>query len=488
MAIGKVLTLTTVSCALLVHSAPARACGGCFHPPPQTSTPSVVTGHRMAFAVSATRTVLWDQIQYSGSPSDFAWVLPVRAGAYLETSTDAWFEALEAVTATRVTSPELVCAGSSSSGGGAGCASDQSSSGLSSSNSTTLPTSANSTTSENSVVVVHQGTVGPYETVTLHSQSGGDLRTWLTANGYTVPWNVDPIIDAYVAEGWDFIALRLRPGVGVQQMTPVRVVTPGGAYALPLRMVAAGAGESVGIVLYVIAEGRYAMPDLSEVSVDPLELTWDFKARDSNYSKLRSDSLFRNARRSYLTGFAFERPFGRTYSSPTLSTLSYSVQGSGTYTTFMRLYFAQADYNQKKPIGSCLSVGQALDAPELVVSGAASSGEISDSALECDGHTDLAAALTGMHPNQVWATRLEMELPREALNADCVVAPSSSQASVDNQLQATKQVNRPANCPEPIFQSRIARARAVSRKLPLWLLALFGALAVLRRSRRGSGG
>src|SRR5262249_14386270 len=54
--------LTFVSClaATLSHTSTAAACGGCFHGP-NNSTPSVVTGHRMALAISPARTVLWDQ-------------------------------------------------------------------------------------------------------------------------------------------------------------------------------------------------------------------------------------------------------------------------------------------------------------------------------------------------------------------------------------------------------------------------------------------
>src|SRR5688572_29995787 len=81
---------------------PASACGGCFGP----STPSpevfVVTGHRMAFSVNSQRTILWDQFEYTGSPEDFSWVLPVRPGAFLEASSDAWFEALDTFTGVQV--------------------------------------------------------------------------------------------------------------------------------------------------------------------------------------------------------------------------------------------------------------------------------------------------------------------------------------------------------------------------------------------------
>src|SRR5689334_22322053 len=96
------LGLTLVSCVVAVsHSTDAQACGGCFHTAAESEI-SVVTGHRMALSISPERTVLWDQIEYSGEPTDFAWVLPVGPGAYIEEANDAWFEALEAVTGTHV--------------------------------------------------------------------------------------------------------------------------------------------------------------------------------------------------------------------------------------------------------------------------------------------------------------------------------------------------------------------------------------------------
>ena len=87
----------------------AHACGGCFH---QESDPqaTVVTGHRMALSISPTQTVLWDQVRYAGSPSEFAWVLPIKPGARLEIGHNAWFEALEAATTTRVLAPRINCA------------------------------------------------------------------------------------------------------------------------------------------------------------------------------------------------------------------------------------------------------------------------------------------------------------------------------------------------------------------------------------------
>src|SRR5688572_15534820 len=75
----------------------ADACGGCF-----ALQPTVVSGHRMALSINPTQTVLWDQIQYAGDPSEFAWVLPVKPGARIEASHDAWFEVLDAGTAQQI--------------------------------------------------------------------------------------------------------------------------------------------------------------------------------------------------------------------------------------------------------------------------------------------------------------------------------------------------------------------------------------------------
>src|SRR6185437_14087256 len=103
-----VASLVALASAAAV-SGDAHACGGCFPPAQEESQSTVVTGHRMAFAVSTTQTVLWDQIQYQGSPKEFAWVLPIHGPAVLELASDAWFETLDASTTAQVLSPPYTC-------------------------------------------------------------------------------------------------------------------------------------------------------------------------------------------------------------------------------------------------------------------------------------------------------------------------------------------------------------------------------------------
>ena len=69
IALGGALAASSV----LASEADAHACGGCFNPP---ESPTVVTDHRMIFSISAVESTLYDQIQYTGAPESFGWVLP----------------------------------------------------------------------------------------------------------------------------------------------------------------------------------------------------------------------------------------------------------------------------------------------------------------------------------------------------------------------------------------------------------------------------
>jgi hypothetical protein len=472
--------LLSATCgAALATASRASACGGCFHQEMPAAETTVVTGHRMAFAISDERTVLWDQIQYAGPPADFSWVLPVRPGSYVESSRDAWFESLDAVTATRVNAPTLNCAQPDPSPGcGCGSVATLSASGL----------AEGGDVDDNGVTVIHQGTVGPYATVTLQSDDGDTLTAWLAQNGYSVPPDIAPVISEYVTEGFDFIALRLLPGAGVEQMTPVRVMTPGPPGPLPLRMVKAGVGAYVGITLYVIGEGRYALPDLSETTLATEELVWDFSAGRSNYADLREDALSENFGYSYLTTFADRGAFVKTYDDAKARTLSYFVSSpTGTnnttaraYTNLADLYFAQAAANDGTAAGACQNL-YSVFADTRVVESAPTGDELGAPQFTCGKYDDLGAAVVGMHPANVWLNRLELDLPRDALNADCTVTLNSSQESVSNELNAVQTKNRPSTCAQPIFQNGLGGS---SHREELGWLGVLGLVACSRLRRR----
>jgi hypothetical protein len=128
----------------------AEACGGCVSPPLPPSETSVVDSHRMVISLGLKRTVLWDQIEYSGSPEDFVWLLPVpSAEATVEVADGAFFDVIEGYTKPVVLPATAGCAASSGGCGGSGFAGG----GL--------------VGNPNDVTIYSQQTVGPYDVVTI---------------------------------------------------------------------------------------------------------------------------------------------------------------------------------------------------------------------------------------------------------------------------------------------------------------------------------
>jgi MYXO-CTERM domain-containing protein len=266
----------------------AEACGGCFAP---IGSPTVVTRHEIAVAISPVQTTLWDQIEYAGSPEDFVWVLPVRGGVPVELADNAFFEALEQ--ATKITlpvanPPVTFCGAGGFLGASAPRAPD----------------------AESGVTVYHQATIGPYETATIGSEDPNALASWLRDHGYAVPDAILPTIAYYTDQGMDFAVLRLAPDAGVNQMQPVRVTMPGMNPTFPLRMVSAGIQGKVGLELFVIAEGRYEAANFANAEVDRSRLSYDYAlaATDPsaafNYDALYDEAASIEGGRVWVTEYA----------------------------------------------------------------------------------------------------------------------------------------------------------------------------------------
>jgi hypothetical protein len=519
--------------ASLFAPRPAHACGGCFAPPQQVT---VVTGHRMAFSISPQQSVLWDQIVYSGSPQDFAWVLPVRAGARVELSHDEFFAALDGLTNPVITGPRANCGG-----GGFACGASSASN-----DSYALPGSGNG------VQVVSQSVVGPYDTVTVRSTNPNALYDWLVANQYDIPGTIRPVIDAYVSEGFDFLALRLAPGQGVQAMKPVRVITPGAGLSLPLRMVAAGVGANVGITLYVLSDGRYQAHNFANGVVDVSKLVWVPSQNQSNYTTLAQQVMLANGGRTWLTEYAQTVTLqgsaaalmqngqyycgavgspgnvGNSYYGPLqLAGLYYSqcvcagavcpqsfgpvpvpfagaVPDASDDASLDALLEGAADGSAESAVSDAGSLegavadGAVPDASSVDASddgnagpldasgGVDGAGDAACTASICAGFDDLDVASVGLDPNNTWVTRLRAILPVNALTeGDLVLEAASAQSPVSSQLAAVAYDDPTYDpCPNGGGCAAVEDAPTITgRTLVAGSLAFLG-FALVRRRRR----
>jgi hypothetical protein len=370
----------------------ARACGGTFVPPTQDG--DVITDHRMIFSVSPEQTTLYDEIEYQGDPQSFAWVLPIHGQVGVGLSADTLFSALDSATQTTIEAPNLPacpsCGCDAEPVAGFGGSSGSSSGG-----------------SSGGVNVISQSVVGPYDTVQLQSTNPTALSDWLTANGFVIPADIEPIIAAYVQEGFDFLALKLQPGQGVQAMRPVRVTTAGASLSLPLRMVAAGTGTTVGVTLWVVGQGRYEAANFPNFTIAPSDLTWDFSLQSSNYTTVQQQT-------ESAAGFAT----WQTESSLDLS--PYQIENPVLDDD------ASADY-------------EAIPGSDA---GDGGPGETAEQVRQ----DDLAAIFPNSNQATVRVTRLRADLTHAALANDLALQASADQSDVSNFYQVTQYVNAPA-CP-----------------------------------------
>jgi hypothetical protein len=381
-ALGAVLPLVVAT------ARDSRACGGCFHPPAQSGT--VVTDHRMIFSLSPQLTTLYDEIEYQGSPSSFAWVLPIHGPVRVGLSSDILFAALEQVTGTSIVAPPSPCpcqCGRGGFGGGGGIA----------------PPALASGGGGGAVTVISQQVVGPYDTVQLHSSDPNALNAWLTANGFVIPQDVQSIIAAYVNEGFDFLAMRLAPGQGVQAMRPVSVTSSGAGLSLPLRMVAAGTGAAVGVTLWVVSAGRYEAQNFTNFVISPSELVWDWSTNSSNYSPLR------------------------TQKEAALNNAAWQTESS----------FDLGPYQVENIVLSGPATVNYTDIPST----AAGPGETAEQVRQMD-----LATLFPSGGSTVRITRMRADLSRAALASDLLLQASADQSPLRNVYQVTQSVNTP-QCP-----------------------------------------
>jgi len=384
----------------------AAACGGCFHPPTQTVTD--ITDEKMLLVVSGTQTTLYDQIEYSGSPSNFAWVLPIRGTVAVGLSADVLFASIDTLTATQIVPPPSNCpvpncvyAGLSGSGGTAGGAAFN----------------AASAADASAVTVLTQANVGPYETVQLQSTDGSALDDWLTDNGYNVSASVQPILDAYVAEGFNFLAMKLLPDQGVQAMRPVRVTTPGASLTLPLRMASVGTGAITGITIWVVADGRYEPQNFQYFYIPTSEIVWDWASSSSNYTTLRvqQEANYMNA--------AWEIESSINLNEQLITNV---IQSGGQY--------YGNGYASSVPVDATLDYLPVGD-PDA---GGGDGGSETAEEVRAD---DIAALFAGLTGPTVRVTRIRSDIAQTAMTSDFTLEAATDQSELSNVRDLTLSVN-----------------------------------------------
>jgi MYXO-CTERM domain-containing protein len=249
---------TAAASATFVATPTAEACGGFFC----GNQPVDQQAERILFAVdeAAGTTTMIVEIRYNGAAEDFAWLLPLGAlpdAESLDTFPQAALTALDANTGPQFAFPDdpecyeswgldAAASGPPRAGG-----------------------------MEGGVDVLIRQAVGPFDLAVIESPDPSALVTWLRDNGFRVTSAMEPYIGLYTTEGNKILALRLQPGRDVADIEPIKIVLPGQAPTIPIRLTAVAAEPEMGIATFVLGDRRFGPAgEWTDVEIDDSDIVW----------------------------------------------------------------------------------------------------------------------------------------------------------------------------------------------------------------------
>ena len=281
---GVLVLAAGVVIVLMGLAQPAWACGGFFC----QNSPIDQNAERIIFTQNGDGTVsAYIQIQYTGSAPDFSWILPLPQAISLDDIAVpedgmAAFTELEVATDPVFIPPPLP-----------ECAQQFSA---------TLPAMAMAESA--AVEVFASGEVGPYWSDVIGSEDPEALITWLRDNEYRVTPEMEPLIEVYVAEGFAFLAMRLLPDSGDQDVEPVKVTYPAERPMIPLRLTAVAANPDMAVMVWFFSDNQAVPVNYAKMEIADEELTFSSFGRTSNYRQLMSARADEYRGQAFVTEYA----------------------------------------------------------------------------------------------------------------------------------------------------------------------------------------
>ena len=256
-----IVAIISINAMLATIWAPsASACGGFFC----TNVPVDQDAERIIFTQNRDGTVsAYVQIEYTGAAPDFSWILPLP-----EAATDPVFippPVPECVSLQPTQTPAAMAA---------------------------------------SVEVFASGEVGPYGFDVVGSDDPDALVGWLRDNGYRVTADMEPIINLYVEEQFVFLAMKLRPDQGVQDIEPVKVTYPSERPMIPLRLTAVAANPNMAVMVWIYADRQATPVNYASMNIANDELVFFGWGGGHNYRQLMSDGADEYGGQAFITEYA----------------------------------------------------------------------------------------------------------------------------------------------------------------------------------------
>ena len=250
---AKLLLATSLSLVLSVPA--ARACGGFFC----TTFPMNQVAENILFVQGEGTVTTHVQLLYSGTASDFAWILPLPSVPDLAVSHNQIFTRLQFATRpgfylnfededeAYCGFPELATVDIGSGG-------------------------------PPDVEVVAREQIGPYDTAVITSEDPQAIVDWLVENGYQLGELGVPLLTPYVEGDFFFLALKLAADREVGDLQPIAMTYAAETPGIPIRLTAVATVPDLGVIAWILGEHRAIPQNYLHVQINEALIDW-FKRR-----------------------------------------------------------------------------------------------------------------------------------------------------------------------------------------------------------------
>jgi MYXO-CTERM domain-containing protein len=296
MNILKTLSLRTMSLialptligatAMVLAPTTAQACGGFFC----QITPVEQNAERILFEIEPdgviTTTV---EISYAGEPEGFSWVVPILETPDLLVVPPSALRLLDGSTVPSIIAPPTKCSDPAQN--------------MRFASPTAALSDSESGGGNGGVDVEDLPQVGPFDPEVVSSDDADALIVWLNANGYLITPEMEPFIAGYVTSGMKFLAMKLAPGAGTADITPISMQYTGQPM-VPISLTSVSAEPEMGVMVFVAGAGRYESANFGNLEIDVEDVQASPLDGSNNYYPLLSWMIDEQGGRAFVTEFA----------------------------------------------------------------------------------------------------------------------------------------------------------------------------------------
>jgi hypothetical protein len=163
------------------------------------------------------------------------------------------------------------------------------------------------------VIVEAQYTVGEYDILILSAGESQGLETWLTENGYKIPWGAAAVLHSYLKQGMKFFVAKVNLGehakLGLTHLRPLQIAFESPKFMLPIRLGTVNADGAQELFIYFLTkQGRVEttnyrtvrLPEAQEIPVYVKDKFGDF------YKDLFTQQVRRENERGVFLEYAWD--------------------------------------------------------------------------------------------------------------------------------------------------------------------------------------